>query len=87
MMETNMTPYKNFSGESGVLAYEILPEGIRVRFIGKDTYYYSYDAPGSEHVEKMKELAEKGRGLATYISQHIRTNFDHKEDSNTDGEQ
>ena len=74
-----MTPYKNLSEESGVLAYEILPEGIRVQFIGKEIYYYSYDAPGAVHVEKMKELAEKGRGLATYISQHIRENFDHKE--------
>ena len=75
-----MTPYKNLSEESGVLAYEIFSEGIRVQFIGKDIYYYSYDAPGAEHVEKMKELAEKGRGLATYISQHIRENFDHKEE-------
>ena len=87
MMETNMTPYKNLSKESGVLAYEILPEGIRVQFVGKDIYYYSHTAPGAEHVEKMKELAEKGRGLATYISQHIRANFDHKEETNTDGEQ
>lgn len=75
-----MIPYKNLSEESGVLAYEILPEGIRVQFIGKDIYYYSYDAPGAEHVEKMKELAEKGRGLATYISQNIRKKFDHKEE-------
>ena len=86
MMERHMTPYKNLSKESGVLAYEILPEGIRVQFIGKETYYYSYNAPGVEHVAKMKELAEKGRGLATYISQHIRTNFDHKEKSTKDEE-
>lgn len=75
-----MTPYKNLSEESGVLAYEILSEGIRVQFVGKDIYYYSYSAPGAAHVEKMKELAEKGRGLATYISQNIRKNFDHKEE-------
>ena len=75
-----MTPYKNLNKKSGVIAYEILPEGIRVQFIGKAIYYYSYDVPGSAHVEKMKELAEKGMGLATYISQHIREKFDHKED-------
>lgn len=79
-----MTPYKNLSEESGVLAYEILPQGIRVQFLGKDVYYYSYAAPGAEHVEKMKALAEKGRGLATYISQNVRTNFDHKEEKSAD---
>jgi hypothetical protein len=75
-----MMVYKNISEESGVIAYELLAEGIRIQFITKDVYYYSYSAPGKEHVEKMKELAEKGRGLATYISQKIRKNFDHKEE-------
>ena len=74
-----MTTYKNLSGESGVVAYEITSEGIRVQFIGGDVYYYSNDKPGQEHVDNMKELAEKGLGLATYISQNVRKNFDHKE--------
>ena len=74
-----MIKYKNLSKESGVLEYEILDKGIRVKFISTDIYYYSYDRPGVDHVEKMKELAQKGRGLATYISQKIRQNFDHKE--------
>ena len=74
-----MTTYKNISGESGVLAYEILPEGIRIQFVGESVYYYSHSTPGLEHVQKMKELAEKGIGLATYISQNVRKNFDHKE--------
>ena len=76
-----MTTYKNLCEESGVIAYEILPEGIRVQFISEEVYYYSNTNPGEEHVLKMKELAEKGRGLATYISQKIRSNFDHKEES------
>ena len=75
-----MTTYKNLSGESGVIAYEILDDGIRVQFVSEEIYYYSYDSTGEEQVEKMKELAEKGRGLATYISQHIRQNFEYKED-------
>ena len=75
-----MTKYKNLSEESGVIAYEIFDEGIRVQFISKEIYYYSYDSTGEEHIEKMKELAEKGRGLATYISQHIRKNFEYKEE-------
>ena len=76
-----MTPYKNLSEESGVKAYEIQDEGIRVQFLSDDIYYYSNDIPGKKHVDEMKRLAEKGRGLATYISQHIRKNFEHKETS------
>ena len=75
-----MTPYKNLSEESGVKAYEILDEGIRVQFISDDVYYYSHDIPGKKHVDEMKRLAEKGRGLATYISQNVRQNFASKED-------
>ena len=75
-----MTPYKNLSQESGVKAYEILEDGIRVKFVGGEIYYYSNTKPGPKHLEEMKRLAEKGRGLATYISQNIRENFDHKED-------
>ena len=75
-----MKRYKNISGESGVTAYEILEEGIRVQFISKDIYYYSYDSTGKKHIEKMKTLAKKGRGLATYISQNIREKFELKEE-------
>lgn len=74
-----MTSYKNLNGNSGVTAYQIQEEGIYVRFQNDVTYYYSYAAPGKEHVEKMKELAEQGKGLSTYISQKVRGNFDHKE--------
>ena len=74
-----MTPYKNLSGNSGVTAYEIKEEGISVQFQKDAVYYYSYSAPGKEHVEIMKELAKQGKGLATYISQNIRGNFDSKE--------
>lgn len=74
-----MTPYKNLSGNSGVTAYKLQEEGIYVQFQKEAVYYYSHAAPGKEHVDRMKELAEQGKGLATYISQNIRGNFDHKE--------
>lgn len=74
-----MTTYKNLSGNSGVTAYKIHEEGIYVQFQKEVIYYYSYSAPGKDHVENMKKLAENGKGLATYISQNIRSNFDHKE--------
>jgi hypothetical protein len=63
-----MQHYKNLAGNSGVAAFEILSEAIRVRFAKGGTYLYDYGTPGPEHVEEMKKLARAGRGLCTYIA-------------------
>ena len=70
-----MRPYLNRSGDSGVLAYEVRADSIIVRFVETGTYRYDYERPGKTHVERMKELARAGQGLATYITQHVRDNF------------
>jgi hypothetical protein len=49
-----------------------------VWFKDGDGYDYDYRHPGREHVETMKRLAEEGRGLSTYISQHVRKNYARK---------
>ena len=41
-----------------------------VKFAGGEVYKYTYDSAGEQHVERMKALAEKQKGLSTYISQH-----------------
>ena len=69
-----MEKYKNLSGNSGIYSYEIGAEYIKVRF-DKGTYLYDYKMPGKTHVDQMKKLAIKGRGLATYINIHVRENF------------
>ena len=74
-----MTKYKNLSQESGVSNYEILADGIRVQWVGGDIYYYSNGSTGADHIVEMKRLAQKGRGLATYISQNVRDNYEYKE--------
>jgi hypothetical protein len=63
-----MEPYKNRDGNSGVLAYEIRPDAIRVWFAAA-AYEYTYGSAGRDAVEMMKKLAIAGRGLSTYISQ------------------
>jgi len=63
--------YRNLSGNSGVVSYETGPDWIAVTFRGGTTYLYDESEPGSEAVEKMKRLAAAGRGLSTYISQHV----------------
>lgn len=68
--------YKNLSGNSGVAAYESEDSLIKVRFHGNsDIYVYDSRRPGRARVAHMKELAESGRGLSTYISQVVKDDF------------
>ncbi len=74
-----MTKYKNLSGESGIMSYELGSDFIRIQFQDKEIYLYTENSTGAEHIAKMKELAEKGRGLNTYINQHVRSKYEKKE--------
>jgi hypothetical protein len=75
-----MNKYANLHGSSGIDEYLITDTSIKVKFIHiTDIYVYSNSRPGKGHVDEMKRLAKAGRGLATYISQNIRKDFDHKE--------
>jgi hypothetical protein len=64
-------PYRNLAGDSGVTAYAIGSDFIAVQWKPPAVYVYDDVRPGREHVETMKALAESGRGLGTYISQHV----------------
>jgi len=71
-----MQRYRNLAGNSGVVAYAITPSSIRVKFAGADRIYeYSHVSAGKAHVEEMKRLAQAGRGLSTYISQHVADDY------------
>ncbi|WP_137174788.1 hypothetical protein [Massilia sp. HP4] len=73
-----MQRYANRSGHSGVLAYELGADSITVKFTGGDRYLYTQDSAGAVHIARMRELAESGRGLSTYISQHVRDRYARK---------
>ena len=64
--------YANLGGNSSVLAYEILPTSIRVQFKGGKWYSYSFSKAGHTHVDNMKELAENGVGLCSYIQRNAK---------------
>ena len=74
-----MERYLNLSGDSGVTNYEVGTDFIHVRFRGGTTYRYSHLRTGQYHVNRMKALAVAGRGLGTYISQHVRDQYERKE--------
>ena len=71
-----MRKYKALSGDSGVIAYQLGDESIRVRFVDGAVYTYSYSSTGRGHIEQMKVLAESGRGLSTYISKYVREKYE-----------
>ncbi|UUZ51746.1 hypothetical protein LP420_20620 [Massilia sp. B-10] len=70
-----MRRYLRLAGESGVVAYAIAPDAIDVQFVDGQVYTYSYASTGRERVEAMKRLAQTGRGLSTYISQHVGSDY------------
>jgi hypothetical protein len=62
---------------SGISAYEIGDDYIKVKFSDRsETYIYSYREAGKIHVENMKKLAKEGKGLNTYINQHVKDDYD-----------
>ena len=75
-----MLAYKDKSGTSGVLAYEVRGDQMYVIFKTEPEAIYVYNdmKPGKRHVEEMKKLAVNGRGLSTYISVNVRGNFANK---------
>jgi len=75
-----MKRYSNASGDSGISHYEVGADYIRLRFSGsRKIYEYNYRLTGSKHIEQMKDLAEAGSGLSTYIAQHAEVRDNYKE--------
>ncbi|HML95619.1 MAG TPA: hypothetical protein PKC29_09350 [Thermodesulfobacteriota bacterium] len=70
-----MEHYKNLSGNSGVMAYEIGEDYIKVKFRSGDVYLYNYIVTGKFNIERMKKLAEEGKGLSTFISRYVREDY------------
>lgn len=70
-----MQSYKNRSGDSGVVAYDIGGESITVEFRGGDRYLYTAESAGPANIVVMQRLASEGQGLCTFISKVIRNRY------------
>ncbi|AWK07091.1 hypothetical protein HYN56_23805 [Flavobacterium crocinum] len=71
-----MERYANRNGQSGVSAYEIGTNYIRIRFSSGSVYQYSYRKAGQYHVDNMKRLATQGYGLNSYINAYVKFKYD-----------
>jgi hypothetical protein len=67
--------YRNRGRNSGVTAYEIGDDYIKVEFADGPLYLYTHDIPGERKVEQMKKLALQGKGLSTFISRSVRDQY------------
>jgi hypothetical protein len=73
-----MQRYGNQSRESGVVAYDIDAGQIIVQFRNGERYLYTEDSAGAANIARMQELARAGRGLSTFISQHVHDRYARK---------
>lgn len=70
-----METYKNLGGNSGISAYSVTDDSIKVLFKDGGLYLYNTSRPGRAYVDRMKVLAQSGRGLNSLISSVIRKNY------------
>ena len=73
-----MQRYGNQSRESGVVAYDIDAGQIIVQFRNGDRYLYTEDSAGAANIARMQDLARAGRGLSSFISQHVHDRYARK---------
>jgi len=70
-----MQRYANRSGKSGVVAYQIDKDSITVEFSAGIRYLYTVESTGASNIASMRKLAAEGRGLSTFISQHVHDRY------------
>ena len=67
--------YKNLSGDSGVVQYQLREGAILVQFLNGSMYEYTNESAGAEAISTMHQLAAAGRGLSSFISTNVRERY------------
>ena len=73
-----MKRYGNLSGNSGVVAYELLPGRIVVQFQDGWKYEYTERSAGKAAIATMHRAAVAGRGLSSFIATSVRDRYTRK---------
>jgi hypothetical protein len=69
------TKYKNLSGKSIVARYEIMKDGMTIRFTDHSVYIYTNQTADPKNISKMKALAIAGKGLGTFIEANLKDRY------------
>lgn len=66
-----MQPYANLSGNTGVDSFDIIDDGIKVKFkYSHKIYTYTSDLNGEQTIKTMADLAIAGKGLSGFIGKN-----------------
>lgn len=71
-----MPLYENIGGNSNITGYQIGDENIQVMFRNGSVYNYTYDSAGVDNVEQMKQLAQSGSGLNSFILSNVKDDYE-----------
>ncbi|WP_186100282.1 hypothetical protein [Burkholderia gladioli] len=70
-----MERYKNLSGDSNVVAYEVEQGEIAVQFRDGSVYLYTTQSAGAANIAEMQRLANVGQGLNGFIGRVVRKSY------------
>ena len=73
-----MERYKNLSGDSKVVRYQIAKDAMTIRFADCSVYIYTNQSADPDNISKMKSLAIAGKGLGTFIDTNLKERFARK---------
>ena len=72
-----MKPYMNLGGNSSIVSYDYDMAAIYVQFRGGAIYKYPAEKVGGANFQRMKQLADAGQGLCSFIqrNEQVRNGF------------
>lgn len=73
-----MIKYANLSGRSGVDKTKSERGKITVKFLDGSRYVYTNTSAGRYPMRRMRQLAQRGRGLNGYINTSVKKNYESK---------
>lgn len=68
--------YLDRSGKSGIMDYDIGRDFIEIYFKKGSVYKWTYESCGEANVEEMKQLAQMGSGLNSYINLNCKEDYE-----------
>lgn len=70
-----MQIYRDLGGKSSILAYDIRPNSIWIKFKDGSNYLYTYESAGMVKVRTMQFLASAGVGLNAFIKRFANRDY------------